>query len=163
MTKVRLVQPPATSFLVQQAGPGDHLDCFQVTLERPVDLPAFLFAFYTSPLFRMERFVLSAKLRRWIGVAEAQALAGGAKDYAIWQVLDRDPGQILLGDTLWGTRSWLSVVPDGDGTVLRFGSRVPAKNGVLHPLARASLPLHVIYARGLLRSAARRLDKRQSA
>lgn len=154
---------PRDSLLQVHAGrAGSYTDCFEVMHPLEADLPAFVQAFYSTWLFRIERVVLSVVLRRRITNADLQALATGKADgFAAWRVEARDGTQILLCDLAGYTRSYLAVAPkDGGVTRLLFGSAVVARDtsGMGHTL-RTLLPLHRLYSRLLLRLAERRLRR----
>lgn len=140
---------------------GCYTDCFEVMHPMEADLPAFIDAFYTTWLFRLERAVLALSLRRRIRDADVTALAAGAEAFAAWTVEDRAEGQILLCDLSGATRSWLAVAPKEGGTTrLLFGSAVvPAQGKELPVVIRALIPLHRFYSRALLRAAEWRLRK----
>ena len=124
-------------------------------------------SFYTTSLFRVERWILAWAVGRPSTDAEAQALADGERDtFAAWRVEDRRADQLLLGDFTGRTKSWLMVEPLlGSRTRLYFGSavvpRVEAKTGQRTMGTGFSLLLgfHRLYSRLLLAAAARRLGK----
>ena len=140
---------------------GTYTDCFEVMHPLEADLPAFIAAFYTTWLFRMERAVLTVTSRKWSKDKDVAALAdGGAENFAAWRVEDRAATQILLCDLGGHTRSWLAVAPKEGGTTrLLFGSAVVARNGTLPVWVRATIPVHRFYARALLRVAERKLRR----
>lgn len=117
-------------------------------------------AFYTTWLFRLERWILRHMVGRPSTDQEARQLARGERDaFAAWSVEARAPGQLLMRDFTGRTRSWLMVAPAAgtDGTRLYFGSVV-----VPVPGARLRGPLigfHKCYSRMLLGAAARRLAR----
>ncbi len=140
---------------------GTYTDCFEVMHPMEADLSAFIEAFYSTWLFRLERVVLSVALRKRITHSDVKALAQGADHFAVWQVEKRDEAQILLCDNAGATRSFLAVAPkDGGVTRLLFGSAVIARtDGTLAPIVRISTPLHRFYAKSLLRLAERKLRR----
>lgn len=140
---------------------GAYTDCFEVMHPLETTLPSFIAAFYTTPIFRMERLVLTIALRQRITDDHVIALAKGADSFAAWTVEDSAPNQLLLRDEVGGTRSYLAVAPkDGGVTRLLFGSAVVARQGNTLPAPiRAMIPLHRFYSRLLLRSAERRLRR----
>ena len=140
---------------------GCYVDCYEVMHPMEADLSDFIGAFYTTRLFRLERFVLQIGLRRRIRDADVGALAAGGMSFAAWTVEDRVAGQILLCDLSGATRSWLAVAPKEGGTTrLLFGSAVvPGDRGTLGPVVRAIIPLHRAYSRALLRLAEWRMRK----
>ena len=139
---------------------GAYTDCFEVMHPMAADLPAFVTAFYTTWLFRLERVVLSVVLRRRISDAEVQALAGGADRFAAWRVAGRETDEIMLEDQSGRTLSYLAVAPkDGGVTRLLFGSVVRGAEGARPLWLRALMPVHRLYARALLRLAERKLRR----
>jgi len=140
---------------------GTYADCFAVTIDRQVDLTDFVFAFYTSPVFRIEGFILRLLLGASSGKADARAVADGTSEtFSAWYVGQRTVTQLLMCDRYERTRSWFCVAPAaGGGTRLHFGSAVaakrdkrtgaPARGGEFHFL----LWFHILYSRVLLRAA----------
>lgn len=146
--------------------PGAHTDCYATVIARVVSAETFISAFYTTWLFKCERFVLFL-IGRGCTDAEARALAAGKADkFAAWTIEARAETQLLVCDFLGSTRSWLMVAPEALGaTRLYFGSavvpRARDRAGNPQPSAgfRLLLPVHAFYARALLRSAARKLSR----
>jgi hypothetical protein len=146
---------------------AQYSDCFVIETDRPVTLADFVLAFYTSPLFRLERLIL-----RWLAHApsrdsEARAVAeGSGSSFAVWKVGGRTATQLLMCDRYGTTRSWFSVVPSGSRTVLRFGSgivSVPDRKSGKRRLGIAFwalLGFHILYSRLLLYFAKRNLRRR---
>jgi hypothetical protein len=65
---------------------GHYGDCFSVQVDGPVTLSQFVFAFYTSPVFRIERVILLLVGAPSID-EQAQAVAEGLGDtFAVWMV-----------------------------------------------------------------------------
>ena len=125
---------------------------------------AYIEAFYTTALFKLERLVLAVLLSRPSTDLEARRLAAGETErFAAWTVEARDADQILLCDFMGSTRSWLMSVADMASatatTSLYFGSAIVPRRGAgrLGIGFRLMVPLHRLYARALLRSAVRRL------
>jgi len=151
---------PTDGLLAAYAGQGaTYTDCFEAEAAGTVTLPQFIQAFYTTWLFRLERFVLMLPLRRRVRDAEVTALAQGAERFAVWRVEARREDQILLCDLGGHTRSFLAVTPAGPGkTLLRFGSAVVAPQGKeLGLIIRLTVPLHEFYSKALLGAALRAL------
>ena len=145
---------------------GAHTDCFFTELARPVTHAQYVEAFYTTGLFRLERWILRLCVGRPSTDAEARALARGERDsFAAWTVEARAPDQLLLRDFTGRTCSWLMVTPArrAPGTRLYFGSvvipvRDTASGQAGMPAVHAKLMgFHARYSRLLLRAAARRL------
>lgn len=153
---------PSNALLRRYDGGRGYSDCFAATVAGRVDQAAYVEAFYTTPLFRMERLVLAALLARPSTDAEALALAKGQSErFAAWTVEGREADQILLCDFQGATRSWLMSAPAGDGTTLYFGTAIVPRRGGRRPSAgfRALVPFHRLYARALLAAAVRRLTR----
>ena len=160
--------PPA-SLLARCRERGAWTDCYAVRLDRAVSLTEFVDAFYTTPLFRLERLILDIFLSRSSTDAQARQLASGQLDqFAAWQVEARAERQLLMVDLTGTTRSWFmcepSLVNNASQASLYFGSAIEknakATNGAakLTTLFRVLLPFHRIYSRALLWSAKRRLS-----
>jgi len=123
---------PAGALLSRYADQsGCYTDCFTTELAHNVTFPAYVTAFYTTALFRLERLILRLTLRRPSSDADAAALAIGTADtFAAWSVEDRGANQLLLCDLAGRTRSWLMTAPGNtpDTTQLWFGSAVVARS-----------------------------------
>lgn len=153
---------PQDAFLARYVGQGaTYTDCFVADIGRGVTLEEYLEAFYTTPLFRAERAVLTVILRRRITSNELSQMVIGAQDrFAAWYVEARSDDQIILCDLLGSTRSWFSVNAIAGGTRLSFGSAVVAPSQPRLPFAaRLAMPFHRAYAQALLRAAHRRLSR----
>jgi hypothetical protein len=151
--------------------PGAYTDCFSVCVGRTVGAAEFIEAFYTTGLFKRERFVLFL-IGRGCTDAEARRLARGETDrFAAWTVEARAENELLVCDFARLTRSWLMAAPAADGasTRLYFGSAVVPgakdKDGNPQPTAgfRYLQPVHAFYARALLRAAVRKVSRRGPA
>ena len=123
-------------------------------------------AFYTTWLFRLERWILRFAVARPSTDEEARQLARGERAaFAAWSVEARATDQLLMCDFTGRTRSWLMVAPaaGASGTRLYFGSAVvpvrDPKTGEtgLGPVHGPLIGFHKVYSRMLLRAAARRL------
>lgn len=140
---------------------GAYGDCFSVIADRVVSLAEFVFAFYTSPVFRIERSILRVFVGAPSSDAAARALSGGsAASFAVWYVGQRTPTQLLMCDRYERTRSWFRVVPlDGARTLLQFGSAVAgtrdnrAGSVALGGGFGMLLRFHVLYSKVLLHAA----------
>lgn len=151
---------PGTSLLAVYDGRGAYTDCYTIVVPGSVALQDFVAAFYTSGLFRIERWVLGRLAGRASTDAEAREMAAGTRTrFAAWEVESRDRRQLLLRDFTGRTRSWLMVEPDGARTRLYFGSAVlPVRDqrsgqAVLAWPVRALLGFHRRYSVALLRAA----------
>lgn len=167
-TPVRAGTLPPTALLQRYERAGAFADCYVADLDAAVGLPAFVEAFYTSPVFRLERGLIGVFAGRRAGDADARALAAGAApNFSAWRVEAREHDQLLLADFSGRTRSWLMVGPGPDGgastSTLFFGSAVLPKidrhtgerrMGAAFPLL---LGFHRQYSRALLQAARTRL------
>jgi len=148
--------------------PGAYTDCYSVGVGHALTAAEFIEAFYTTVLFRCERFVLML-IGRGSTDADVRALAKGeASAFAAWTVEGRAEAQLLVCDFAKLTRSWLMVgerIDGARGAQLYFGSavvpRARDKAGNPRPSAAFRLlqPAHAFYARALLRAAAAKLSK----
>lgn len=167
MENVRPQALPAHSLLNPYAANG-YADCFVADLAGSVTHAQYVEAFYTSWLFKLERFVL----RWWVAKPstdeEARALAQGRRDeFAAWSVEARAPEQLLVRDYQGKTCSWLMAEAGFENnapiTRLYFGTgivpRVNRHTGQrrLTFFFRALMPFHKVYARSLLSAARSRL------
>ncbi len=140
-------------------------DCFAVAVDRQIGLSEFVFAFYTSPVFRIERVILRVLAGAASTDSEARRLAeGSGSSFAVWRVGERTTTQLLMCDRYERTRSWFRVVPlDAGKTLLQFGSAVASggeensTSSSRGPLFRLLLKFHVVYSRVLLGAAKRRV------
>ena len=154
--------------LARYAGGAHFTDCYTTQLDRAISLSAFVQAFYTTRLFRLERTIIGWAVGRPSTDDQVLNLAEGRSDcFSAWSTEARDETQLLLTDMRGATRSWLMVTPlhasAGSGTRLFFGSAVLA---IENPDTgrrelgwgfRSLLGFHRVYSRALLHSAKRRL------
>ena len=149
------------SSLGAYAARGAFTDCYALSLPFTVSLPQFVEAFYTSRLFKLERWLLAKALNLPSSDLQARELAEGLiSTFSAWKVEHRSRSEILLN--AGQTRSWLSVAerehPES-GTTLLFGSAVvPARPGGEFGIAfHVLLGFHRVYSKLLLSAAARNL------
>ncbi|HSD68352.1 MAG TPA: hypothetical protein VLB07_02310 [Woeseiaceae bacterium] len=154
-----------------RAGEVYYTDCYQASEPGRIALNDYVYAFYTSWLFRLERWILEHLVHKPSTDEEARKLADGLiADFAAWHVEVRTPTQLMMCDFLGRTRSWLMVEEVTDTnpphTLLRFGSAVVPggdKGAAGAGLAyRLLLPFHRIYSRLLLRAAISQLRRQAS-
>lgn len=142
------------------ARPECYTDCYCTEVAGIVDFPTFVSAFYTTPLFKLERLILRVAVKRPSTDDDARALARDDSDqFAAWTVEARAENQLLLCDMAGATRSWLMAEPLGGATLLYFGSAVVPRDGAqgMGLSFRLLLGFHKAYSRALLWSARRRL------
>lgn len=142
----------------------NYCDCFSTRIKASVSLQDFLYAFYMSPAFSIERMLLALTMRVPSADEDARALAKGESDrFCAWRVENRRDGEILLRFPASNTASFLMVrsCPNEgpDGTELLFGSVVLPKTPdtrfgfFFHALSG----FHRLYSVILLNSATKRL------
>lgn len=145
---------------------GAYTDCFSTVVETKVSAEAFIVAFYTTRLFKCERFVLFLIGRGTTDAIVRELAAGTADAFAAWTVEARGENELLVCDFMKLTRSWLMTAPHESGTRLYFGSaavpRSRDRSGNPRPGwgFRFFSPFHVIYAKALLRAAAKKVEQR---
>lgn len=164
MTHIAARELPPGSLLAGYRSGGAYTDCFVATIPGRITQARYVEAFYTTPLFRVERWLLARFLARESTDADARRLAEGSGDtFAAWRVEARTPDQLLLCDINGQTRSWLMSVfnPESEppATTLYFGSAVVPAAGRrrIGLIYRLLLGFHVAYSRALLRAAVARL------
>lgn len=166
MNDLRLCPLPPDALLARYEGEGGYTDCYTAALPAAVSHAAFVEAFYTTAVFKVERLLLGLLVAKPSTDAEAKQLAAGQREtFSAWRVEARATNQLLLCEFSGRTRSWLMVEPaeSGSGTQLYFGSAVlpatPASGGSprLGFVFTALLGFHKLYSRVLLSSACARL------
>lgn len=145
-------------------------DCFALVVDGPTDLAEFVFAFYTSPVFRIERLILGLLAGAPSTDSDARRVVEGAgTSFAIWRVGDRTPTQLLMCDRYERTRSWFKVVPlDAGKTLLQFGSAVASRldrkteSRSRGYLFRVLFKFHVVYSQIMLYAAKRGVMRKRA-
>lgn len=156
--------PPASLLGRLAAERAAFADAYTLDLLRPVPLAAFVEAFYTTRLFKLERWLI-ARTGRPCTDAEVRAVARGEdRRLAAWTVEARAPGELLMHEDSGATRSWFQVEAISGGvTRLWFGSAVlPRRRGPggeprFSPVVHALMGFHRAYSRALLKAAASKL------
>lgn len=158
---------PPDALLARYSEAGAYADCYGVEVEGTVSLAAYVAAFYTGRLFRLERLLLRLFLSKPSTDAQArQVAAGEVAEFAAWRVEGRRADQLLMCDVAGRTRSWFMVAQPSPGrTLLYFGSAVVPKidrasgERRMGVLFNALLGFHKLYSRALLGAAASRLAR----
>jgi len=157
---------PQSSLLVRYVDGDNFVDCYTTRVDESVTLERFVRAFYTTRLFKAERFVLSWIAAKPSSDADVVRLARADTDsFAAWRVEAREANELLLRDFLGNTRSWLKCEQDAAGTRLFFGSAVVARSldaqgrPVLGWRFRALLGFHRRYSVALLNAAVKQLAR----
>jgi hypothetical protein len=165
MTAIRKGALPPDAFLAKYL--GTYTDCYSLQIEQRISQRELVEAFYTTRLFKLERWILARFVGKTSTDLQAKALACGETDrFAAWHVENRNGQQLLLCDFTGRTRSWLMSTADGDEaarTWLYFGSAVVPRLNARSGLPTLGVAFHVLrhfhrlYSRALLRSAGSRL------
>lgn len=165
---------PSEALLNRYSEGGAYADCLVTEIARTVAHAAYVEAFYTTPVFKLERLVLRWLVSRPSTDHEARQLAQGMREtFAAWTVEARAADQLLLADFSGRTKSWLMTEPaGGSATRLYFGSAVVPGNRGRDPVSAAGgqkrglgfaftalLGFHKLYSRVLLKSASARLSR----
>ena len=143
---------PENALLQKYAQSGAYTDCYSTRIDKDVSLADFVTSFYTTWLFKLERFILKVAIKRPSTDEGAASVARAESEtFAAWSVEDRSEEQLLMCDFQGHTRSWFMVAPGR----LYFGSAVI-------PVDRKSysflLGFHRLYSRLLLAAARSRLQ-----
>lgn len=145
-----------------------YTDCYHMDMPRAISFTEYVAAFYTTPLFKVERLLLAVFGRRPSTDLNAQELAAGQiSQFAVWNVEARAHNQLLMSDYLGQTRSWFMLVPAPNGdpgmTRLYFGSAVmpQSKSASGEPkfswAFRLLFGFHRLYTKALMRAVHGRL------
>lgn len=170
MSLLSIIQPcelPDGALLCHYQRDGAYADCYCSDMPRSVSQAEYVEAFYSTPVFKIERWLLAVLVSKPSTDSQAAELAAGRLDtFAAWRVEGRTPDQLLLSDFRGHTRSWLMSAARGPAsTRLYFGS------AVVPPVNRTSgkkemgfifqtlLGFHKLYSRVLLRAARSRLER----
>lgn len=165
MISIERITTPAGTLLNNYTSiAGAYTDCYTTEIARTVSLSEFVFTFYTTPLFKLERTILTFTVSKPSTDIQAKQVAEGSlAEFAAWTVESRRENELLMCDYLRRTRSWFMTKGDGSRTHLYFGSAVVPKTGEtsLDFGYRALLGFHQIYSVLLLRSAHARLKRQR--
>jgi hypothetical protein len=168
MFSIRTAAVPENGLLHTYASrQGCYTDCYYADVPKHVLLEELIFAFFTTPVFRLERKLLGLCASHPSTTADVENLASGASDtLAFWKVEAREESQLIMIVAEGPIRSWLMVEPlakDQNRTRLYFGSAVLTRKNkktgeVKMDLLFYSLRgFHKIYSRILLGLARRRI------
>jgi hypothetical protein len=159
---------PPHALLDKYAGTGAYTDCYAVDVAGSVSHAAYVEAFYTGKIFKLELLLLRWLFSKPSTDIQAKQLAVSEIDsFSGWRVEDRNTDQLLMCDFSGKTRSWLMVAALSEGsapaTRLYFGSAVLARGTKaageprMGTLFRPLLRFHKRYSRVLLDGARARL------
>jgi len=170
MTSAQPCELPGHALLHRYREAGGYTDCYTIEFERVVSLAEYVEAFYTTAVFKLERFIIASLVRRPSTDTQVRELAVGSRTtFAAWTVEAREADQILLCDYQQRTRSWLMIAPAAESsrTRLYFGSAIVpvidrrTRQRRMSLAFHALLGFHKLYSGVLLNAAARRLRRRQ--
>lgn len=161
---------PESALLQSYVEMGAYTDCYGTTIVGHYSLAAYVIAFYTTWLFKLERLLLKWIVKRPSTDADALDLVDGdTNTFAAWHVEERTDEQLLMCDFRKQTRSWFMSVPITEHgqavTQLYFGSAVVPEQMLADGERRFSmafkllLGFHKLYSRALLALAAGRLRR----
>lgn len=166
---IRRESIPEHALHARYAAEGAYLDCYVTDIAHPATLAEFVTAFYTTWLFKLERWILGRTVNKPSSDAQASELAQGQRTaFAAWTQEARAENQLLMCDFQGHTRSWLMVWPHPAGTKLYFGSMVTARRDErtgkleLGRNYRLLMGFHKLYSRALLAAARSKLRRRRS-
>lgn len=131
MSPIKKCSVPANTMLDKYSVNEAYADCYFTEVPGQVSFPEFVFAFYTTPLFKLERSILRLAVSKPSTDIQARQLADGSSNqFAAWGVENRSGNELLMCDFRGQTRSWMMVVPVSSvRTRLYFGSAiVPNRN-----------------------------------
>jgi hypothetical protein len=162
MSEIKIGELPEEALLYQYKQVGAFTDCYFMDIQHPITSSEYIEAFYTTPLFKLERAILSLFAAKPSSDLQAKQLAlGQTAKFSAWRVEQRTENQLLLCDFTRRTRSWLMCSPQAETNTTRlyFGSAVVPKNispsgeGSFGFLFHALSGFHRLYTRALMRSA----------
>jgi hypothetical protein len=152
-------------------GVRSYADCYSVRLNQAVSLQQFVHAFFTTPLFRVERIILGIIGRSSSDQQALKLSQGSADSFAAWSVEARSGDQLLMCDLRERTRSWFMVADSGrtskPETQLFFGSAVVPvdrrreKKSDIGQGFKLLLGFHQWYSKALLASASAALRRKR--
>lgn len=98
-TTVSLHELPDHALLQRYARSQGHTDCYVIDVDGAATFAQYIEAFYTTPLFKIERKLLALLVRRPSTDTQARALAGNESDtFSAWTVEARSADQLLMRD-----------------------------------------------------------------
>jgi len=162
MSAIQVGELPHEALLHQYKLAGSYTDCYFMDVQRYVASSEYIEAFYTTPLFKLERVILTLLTAKPSSDLQAKQLAlGEITTFSAWCVEQRTENQLLLCDITGRTRSWLMCTPPtgASSTRLYFGSAVTPKHtsaageNSFGFLFHALSGFHQLYTRLLMRSA----------
>ena len=96
---------PDDALLRRYCRDGSYTDCYMTEIPIPISHAQYVNAFYTTPLFKLERFILTWTVSKPSTDAQASQLADGlTESFAAWTVEARTENQLLMCDFASRTR-----------------------------------------------------------
>ncbi len=132
MLSIKKCAVPPQALLSKYLVDGTYTDSYRTEIQGQIPFADYVFAFYTTTLFKTEAFILAHSIKRPSNDNQAKELANGARnDFAAWQVEGRRDNELLMCDMSGRTRSWFMVIQidseHNKRTQLYFGSAVVPK------------------------------------
>ena len=156
---------PNGALLKRFVDSGDYTDCFVTQVDFAAALDAYVEAFYTTTVFKLERAILKWLVSLPSTDIEARQIARAEREnFAAWNMLERNSDQLLMMDFREQTCSWFMVSTRGKTSELFFGSAVMRNQETeegrkMKWTFRLLLGFHKVYSRILLSAARRKLCK----
>ena len=154
---------PNDTLLQEFVDSGEYTDCFVATVAGNVTFAEYVEAFYTTRLFKLERFILQRAISKPSTDQQANQIAlGEINSFAAWNEHSRSNNQLIMMDFRQKTCSWFMLLPGEAENSLYFGSAVirdqeTASGREMAWTFRWLLGFHRLYSRALLHAAAKRL------
>jgi hypothetical protein len=112
MSAVQPCEVPLNTMLRSYKDGLGYADCFLTEVQGAITQEIFIEAFYTSPLFKVERTILKYLPSKSATDAGAKQLAAGnATKFSAWRIERQSTSELLLADVTGRTRSWLMATP----------------------------------------------------
>jgi hypothetical protein len=145
-----------------------YADSYRTEVDGHISMKDYVYKFYTSPLFKLERFILTWSVRKPSTDMQAKEISeGNTNKFAAWTLEDRRENELLMRDMADRTRSWFMVnhlgTKENPKTQLYFGTGIspsPKRNTEKSSIGfffTALLPFHKAYSVLLLYFAKRQL------
>ena len=155
---------PEEALLQRYRHEGCYTDCYYMEIPRHITMSEYIAAFYTTPIFKVERKILALIAGKHSTDEAVRNLAlGHEKNFSVWRVEGRSSNQLLLCDMLGRTRSWLMIEATPSFSRLYFGSAVMPKSKSAAGKASfgfafyALHSFHHLYTKALMRAAQAKL------
>lgn len=168
MTVIRTCALPDRAFLRKYARGSGYTDCYITEMAGEIPFAAYVEAFYTTWLFKLERALLALAAKPATDLQAKELAAGTRTAFAAWSVEEHTEDQLLMCDITARTRSWFMTAPiDSDSspaTRLYFGSAITTVRSkttgreTIGLAFQALTGFHKLYSRALLRAARARLE-----